>query len=103
MSGRFTLERVLSCQPPPEEIIVHIDANDPQTSKMLESQLQGTVHWVSSDIRLGPGGGRNRLLGLAAHPVWSASMTTRGQWMPIFSRAVDLMVEEFTGRDSSRV
>ncbi len=56
-----TVARIAACDPPPSEIIVHLDGGKkfpiPQASKILRSKTT-----------IGPGGGRNRLLAAATSP-----------------------------------
>lgn len=56
-----TLEKILSCQPQPQEIIVHIDGND-QASEHLIQEKFPTVKTILSPVQRGPGGGRNMLV-----------------------------------------
>lgn len=55
------LERVLSCDPQPAEIWVHVDRADGVLERLLIERFPG-VHILSSPGRLGPGGGRHRCL-----------------------------------------
>jgi len=62
-----TLERLHECEPPPAEIIVHVDGGDENTASWIEE------HWpeirvLKSERRQGPGGGRNKLLDAATQP-----------------------------------
>ncbi len=61
-----TIERLRNCRPAPAEIGVHVDNG----GKTLAGQIQvrfPEVRVLLSDTRVGPGGGRNRLLQEARH------------------------------------
>lgn len=63
---RKTLGHVLQCSPVPNEILVHVDAKDVETIPMLEREYPD-VKTMRSDVRQGPGGGRNRLINAATN------------------------------------
>ncbi|MBM9594014.1 glycosyltransferase family 2 protein [Roseitranquillus sediminis] len=67
-AGRLaeTLERVGVCVPGPAEVIVHVDAGDTETAPMLAERFP-EVRVLVSEIPLGPGGARNRLVAAALH------------------------------------
>lgn len=65
-----TLERILACDPPPDEVLVHVDAGDPDTPLMLSNFP--SVRILTSSETAGPGGGRNKLTA-AAESDWIAS------------------------------
>lgn len=56
-----TLERLHACQPPPAEILVHLDGNDSELSDMVQLEFPG-VRLLRSEILIGPGGARNRMM-----------------------------------------
>lgn len=57
------LQHILSCDPSPVEILIHVDAGDEETENMLDISYTGTsVRWISSMTTQGPGGGRNLLM-----------------------------------------
>jgi GT2 family glycosyltransferase len=56
------LQTILSCDPLPSEIIIHIDGGDYETEPFLISQNYPLVSWISSSTTQGPGGGRNKLI-----------------------------------------
>ena len=58
---RKSLQRIKSCSPAPDEIIVHVDANDNETAEWLALNHPDVVR-LSSDTPMGPGGGRNKLI-----------------------------------------
>ncbi len=65
------IARVLACDPPPAEIIVHVDASD----GCLERKLADThpqVRIISSPCQVGPGGGRNRCIRAASHEIFAS-------------------------------
>lgn len=60
-----TIEKILSCNPYPDEIIVHIDGDDRETEEVLLSSSLTAVSIVCSSEHVGPGGGRNRAIAQA--------------------------------------
>jgi GT2 family glycosyltransferase len=63
-----TLGRILECVPQPTEVIVHVDANDTASVSALE-QAFPKVRVLLSSMRVGPGGGRNRLVAETSQPI----------------------------------
>jgi GT2 family glycosyltransferase len=63
-----TLHRLLACEPPPDEIVCHVDFGDQQTMQMLREQFPKVVA-ITSDRRMGPGGGRNKAIQAARHEI----------------------------------
>lgn len=63
------LEFLLACTPPPDEILVHVDAGDVETVPMLETRFRERVKWSQSPETRGPGGGRNLLIKEARFPI----------------------------------
>ena len=71
--GRFgqlagTLRRLMACDPPPDEILVHVDFGDAETEAGLRRDF-GSVRVLTSERRMGPGGGRNKLVAAASHDI----------------------------------
>jgi GT2 family glycosyltransferase len=71
--GRFaqlagTLHRLMACSPPPAEILVHVDHGDGETEEGLRRDFP-RVRLFTSDRRMGPGGGRNKLVEAAANDI----------------------------------
>jgi GT2 family glycosyltransferase len=62
------LQRLFRCNPAPLEILVHVDAGDQETPKMLEQSFLGKVKWICASSTRGPGGGRNVLMEMAKTP-----------------------------------
>src|SRR6185369_15051513 len=56
-----TLRIIQSCTPPPEEIIVHVDANQRECERAIR-EVFASVHVLISEEQVGPGGGRNKLV-----------------------------------------
>ena len=56
-----TLRVIHSCQPRPDEVLVHVDANRIDCEKAVREAFAG-VRIFRSEDRVGPGGGRNKLL-----------------------------------------
>ena len=61
-SLRQALDKILACDPPPAEVLVHIDVGDSETAPMLEREFAGRVTSFQTATTQGPGGGRNLLL-----------------------------------------
>lgn len=62
------LHRLFACNPAPAEVLVHVDAGDQGTPKLLEGHFSGKVNWVCASSTRGPGGGRNVLMEMAKTP-----------------------------------
>ena len=56
-----TLRVIQSCRPAPDEVLVHVDANQLECEKAIRNAFPDVRVLCSSD-RVGPGGGRNKLL-----------------------------------------
>ena len=67
---RVTLTRLQACVPPPAEILVHLDGNDPGLRALVAGEFP-QVRLLHSDELIGPGGARNRLMH-EARCVWVA-------------------------------
>lgn len=65
---RHTLAILHQCDPPPDEIIVHVDGGEHACAAVIEREFPG-VRVMTSDGRLGPGGGRNKLMAAATHAI----------------------------------
>lgn len=63
-----TLAKILVCYPCPAEILVHVDAGDNETTPWLMENFP-TIRVLESKYRVGPGGGRNRLIAAAKYPI----------------------------------
>lgn len=59
-----TLRVIQSCQPPPAEVLVHVDGNRVQCAEAIRTAFP-EVRVLLSESRVGPGGGRNRLVAAA--------------------------------------
>ena len=62
-----TLEHLAECDPPPAEIIVHVDQSDGRLERELRTRFPH-LRILSSAERVGPGGGRHRCLLAATQP-----------------------------------
>lgn len=60
-----TLGRIARCEPPPAEILVHVDGGGHALARVISERCPA-VQVLVSDGNIGPGGGRNRLV-VAAH------------------------------------
>ena len=59
-----TLRRIYACDPSPDEVIVHVDAN--QSGCELEiREAYPDINIIKSETRVGPGGARNTLIAAA--------------------------------------
>ena len=61
-----SMRLILDCDPPPAELIVHVDAGDTQTAAAVRKHFPD-VKLLESSSQIGPGGGRNRLLATAGY------------------------------------
>ena len=59
-----TLRVIQNCVPPPDEILVHVDANQVACENAVRDAFP-SVRILRSDEQVGPGGGRNKLVGAA--------------------------------------
>ena len=59
-----TLHVLQSCAPPPDEVLVHVDANQLACENAIRDAFPG-VRVLRSDEQIGPGGGRNKLVAAA--------------------------------------
>ena len=62
-----TLSVIKSCDPAPEEIIVHVDAGDTETAPWLQHHAPD-VRVLQSSVQVGAPGGRNKLMDAARAP-----------------------------------
>jgi GT2 family glycosyltransferase len=63
-----TLRILHECDPAPAEILVHVDAGERATAAAV-THAYPAVSVLVSDRRVGPGGGRNRMMAEASHPI----------------------------------
>jgi GT2 family glycosyltransferase len=63
-----TLRIVMACVPAPAEIIVHVDGAEHSCAAAVRREAPN-VRVIVSDDRIGPGGGRNKLMAAASHPI----------------------------------
>lgn len=56
-----TIDFILQCDPPPAEILVHVDGNDIDSEVAINEKFSEIVT-LRSPINIGPGGGRNLLV-----------------------------------------
>jgi len=59
-----TLRVIQSCTPPPDEVLVHVDANRRDCEQAIRKAFPG-VRVLLSEEQVGPGGGRNKLVDAA--------------------------------------
>lgn len=60
----ITLEKILECDPQPNEIIIHIDHGDRATEKVIKEKYP-EIKIITSQTQMGPGGGRNKIINTA--------------------------------------
>src|SRR5688572_13958406 len=61
-----TLHILESCDPKPDEILVHVDEGRIECVKAISSTFP-QIRMLTSSERVGPGGGRNKLVAAASH------------------------------------
>src|SRR4051812_31380501 len=59
-----TLRRIAACDPPPARIMVHVDDNRSACAAAVQA-FQPCTQVILSPTRVGPGGGRNRMMAAA--------------------------------------
>jgi GT2 family glycosyltransferase len=59
-----TLKIIQSCVPAPDEILVHVDANQTACENAIRNAFP-EIQILRSEARIGPGGGRNKLVSAA--------------------------------------
>lgn len=59
-----TLRIIQSCTPPPDEVLVHVDANERGCEQAIRKAFP-SVRVLRSEGQVGPGGGRNKLVDAA--------------------------------------
>ena len=64
---RQCIEKILLTNLVPQEVLIHIDAEDLTTETLLEASFSHRVRWIKSQTSQGPGGGRNLLIREAKH------------------------------------
>lgn len=64
----ISLNKILQCNPRPDEIIIHIDNNDDSTEKKIKEQYPD-LKIIKSQTRVGPGGGRNKIINEAKNKI----------------------------------
>jgi GT2 family glycosyltransferase len=62
------LGRILAVKPEAITLLIHVDAGDQETIKLLDKKFSGKVNWVCASSTRGPGGGRNILMEMAKTP-----------------------------------
>jgi len=63
-----TLKKIQSCEPRPAEIIVHVDGNQTQCEAAIRNAFPD-IPVLHSEICVGPGGGRNKLIAAARNEI----------------------------------
>lgn len=64
----ITIGNLKACDPPPAEIIVHVDGNQTDCASAVRATFP-TAQVIVSEANMGPGGGRNKLIAAAANPI----------------------------------
>jgi len=65
---RVTLRTLQACDPPPAEILVHVDGNQVDCAASIRREFPD-IPIILSEGNIGPGGGRNRLIAAATNPI----------------------------------
>lgn len=63
-----TLRALEAAAPPPAEILVHVDANEAACAEAIR-RAHPAARIIVSETAVGPGGGRNKLIAAATHPI----------------------------------
>lgn len=63
-----TIEQILSCEPQPTELLVHVDGDDEVTAQILK-QNYTQIRIIQSTSNIGPGAGRNKLISAASEDI----------------------------------
>ncbi len=63
-----TLRILEACDPAPAEILVHVDGGEHDCAERIRTAFP-IAGVIVSDERVGPGGGRNKLIAAARHPI----------------------------------
>jgi GT2 family glycosyltransferase len=66
-----TLEHLWACDPPPAQVIVHVDQSDGELDRELAARFP-SIRILSSVGNVGPGGGRHRCLQAATQPFFAS-------------------------------
>jgi GT2 family glycosyltransferase len=61
-----TIRAIQRCEPPPNEILVHVDDAQALCEAAIRAEFPG-LRVIRSDRNVGPGGGRNKLIAAAAN------------------------------------
>lgn len=64
----IALEKILNCNPQPDEIIIHVDGNDTATENWIQINFP-KIKILKSETLIGPGGGRNKIIREAKHSI----------------------------------
>lgn len=63
-----TLRAIEACVPPPAEIVVHVDGDETACAEAIR-RAHPAVRILVSATAIGPGGGRNKMIAAAGHPI----------------------------------
>ena len=63
------IEKILECDPHPNEVIIHIDGGDNVTEQAIQTSQFQQVTIIKSATQVGPGGGRNRAIAQAKNAI----------------------------------
>jgi GT2 family glycosyltransferase len=63
-----TIDRILTCEPPPDEVLTYVDNGDTSSAEAMRRQFR-SVNVLEGSQRIGPGGGRNLLLAAARNEI----------------------------------
>lgn len=63
-----TIKRIWGCEPAPDEVLVHVDGNELTCANAIQGEFP-EIRVILSENRIGPGGGRNKLVAAAGNDV----------------------------------
>jgi GT2 family glycosyltransferase len=63
-----TLRILQECDPAPAEMLIHVDGGEHAVAERIQAAFPD-ARIIVSDERVGPGGGRNKLIAASAHPI----------------------------------
>src|SRR5688572_8601662 len=66
-----TLRLLHACDPRPAEILVHVDGAQRECAARIATAFPA-ARIIVSDTRVGPGGGRNKMIAAATHDIVSS-------------------------------
>lgn len=93
-----TLQRIAQCEPPPAEVLVHVDGHEMACADAIRAAFPSIAVMVS-DANIGPGGGRNRLVEAATNEVVASFDDDSYPIDADYFRRVVTLFERYPGAD----